>query len=284
MEASLTQKPGSAGAEQRATRVFDDVLCAVDGTPDSIAAVDQAATLATPGGSLTLLAVTAETGSGRYRSAAISPARVDRILSRAAEVAHAHDVQTARLIDPEGPPAESILAEAARHELLAIGAPTASPLAAILVGSVGHAALEGFVTPLLAAQPLRGEAALAESMLVASDGSDASRRVIEVACRIAAARARRVMLLHAAGVESQARPHRIESQASALEAACPGVSELLVETLGPREAIVRAARDFGASLVVLGSRRLGGVRALGSVSRHVMREAPGSVLVVPPAD
>jgi nucleotide-binding universal stress UspA family protein len=53
---------------------------------------------------------------------------------------------------------------------------------------------------------------------------------------------------------------------------------------GTAEAIVAAADDFDARLIVLGSRGLTGVRAaLGSVSQHVLRHAKRPVLVVPEA-
>jgi universal stress protein E len=53
----------------------------------------------------------------------------------------------------------------------------------------------------------------------------------------------------------------------------------------PAEAILRAAREWPANLIVLGTHARGGlVRALiGSVSSHVARAAPCAVLLVPPA-
>ena len=59
------------------TSVFTNILCAVDGTRTSTAAVELAVSLAGPDGHLTLLAVTAVSGSGAYTTAAISPGRVD---------------------------------------------------------------------------------------------------------------------------------------------------------------------------------------------------------------
>jgi nucleotide-binding universal stress UspA family protein len=48
--------------------------------------------------------------------------------------------------------------------------------------------------------------------------------------------------------------------------------------------IVETAAREDASLVVIGSRRLEGVRALGSVSERVVHDAPCSVLVMRPED
>jgi nucleotide-binding universal stress UspA family protein len=56
----------------------------------------------------------------------------------------------------------------------------------------------------------------------------------------------------------------------------------LTETGPAHERIVAAARSQRASLVVLGSRGLRGIRALGSVSERVVHEAQCSVLIARP--
>ena len=57
---------------------------------------------------------------------------------------------------------------------------------------------------------------------------------------------------------------------------------ILTELGNPQERIVEEARMEPASLVVVGSRGLHGVRALGSVSERVVHEVPCSVLVARP--
>jgi len=280
----LSVSKHAAGDLTGSEPVFRDVLCAVDGTRGSFAAVEQAAALVGEGGRLTLLAVTSVSGAGHYRTAAISPQRVERVLGRAAELARALGVQTARMIDPAGPAAEVILAAAAVHELLALGAPSASPLGGLLIGGVASSALTSFSKPLLAARPLRSREDFGRCLLVSSDGGPGSDAVVELGCRLAAARGARVVLVHTVGSEAQARPHQIEHQAHDLELSAPGGCEVRVLTCGPREAIVETAASVGASLIVMGSRRLAGLRALGSVSQHVVRAAPCSVLLVPPAE
>ena len=62
-----------------------------------------------------------------------------------------------------------------------------------------------------------------------------------------------------------------------------GVAPAILEDAGdPRQRIVELARAKGASLLIMGSRGLGGVRTLGSVSERVAHEAPCSVLVSRP--
>ena len=74
MTTKVTQ-PHTGQAAPGGSAVFAEILCAVDGTQESLAAVEQAAVLAGPNGHLTLLEVTSfeHSGSrarrsGRWRS------------------------------------------------------------------------------------------------------------------------------------------------------------------------------------------------------------------------
>lgn len=263
--------------------LFTEALCGVDGTRGSFAAVEQAAALVGEGGSLTLLAVTAVAGAGAYRTALISPTRVDRVLARAADVAAAQGVKTARLVDPEGPPAKAIMQQAPRHSLLALGAPSHSPLGRLLERGPSSAALEAIHEPVLVARPLRGEAALGDQILLATDGSDESDELVAMGARLALEHNAHVALLHAVGIEDQSHRHRIERQALDLEDALHGASELRVEAGDPRHVIIDAARSYGATMIIMGSHRAGGAPGLSSAARHVIHEADCSVLLVPPS-
>jgi nucleotide-binding universal stress UspA family protein len=262
--------------------VFARILCAVNGTRGSSAAVKQAATLAGPRGHLTLLAVTAVTGSGAYRSAAISPTRARRILDHAAGIADEAGVPSTLVVDPASPPSQVILDRAAQHDLLAMGAPVTSWLGGMFIGGVTEAALGSFTTPLLAARSIPAGHDFSVSIVVASDGSDGSDHLVDLAARLAHAKGASVTLVHAIEVESRAQPHRIDEQARRLKLAVDGRSEVRVQAGSAREVIVEAAKSAKASLVVMGSRRLDGLRALGSVSRRVVHEAHCSVLLLPP--
>jgi nucleotide-binding universal stress UspA family protein len=264
-------------------RLFADILCAVDGTRRSFAAVEQAAALAGPQGHLTLLAVTAVRGAGAYRSAAISTPRAERILVRAARIAQKADVPFTSVLDPAGPPPQVILERAAEHDLLALGAPASSWLGGKFVDGVAVAALGSFTTPLLLSRSVpTGEHRFAQRILVASDGLDGSDQLVDLVGRLALVHGASVILLHATGVESRARPHRIQAQARSLEDALDGACEVRIEVGSAAEAIVQVGKDAEASLVVMGSRRLEGLKALGSVSRRVVHEAHCSVMLMPP--
>jgi nucleotide-binding universal stress UspA family protein len=117
---------------------------------------------------------------------------------------------------------------------------------------------------------------------VASDGRDGSDQLVELARRLAQARGAEMMLVHAAGHESRARLERVEEQGRRLALTAAGTNEVRVERGHAHEVIVGAADSLGASMLVMGSRRLDGLRSLGSVSRRVVHEAPCSVLLVPP--
>ena len=77
-------------------------------------------------------------------------------------------------------------------------------------------------------------------------------------------------------------PRAIQAQARRLREELGDAGEPCIEPGRPRDVILAAAERADAALIVLGSRRLTGLRALGSVSRHIVHEAPCSVLVVPP--
>src|ERR1700690_3072097 len=93
--------------------LFANILCAVDWTRASTAAVRMAACLAGPSGSLTLLAVTAASGAGLQATAGIGPARVARVLARARRIADDAGVPASTVVDPRRPPVKVILERAA---------------------------------------------------------------------------------------------------------------------------------------------------------------------------
>jgi nucleotide-binding universal stress UspA family protein len=275
--------PNESRAAVTPELVFADILCAIDGTRGSFAAVEQAAALAGPTGHLTLLAVTAVAGSGAYRRAATSDAGAELILDRAADVAYNAGVATTKVVDPGEPAVEVILERATGHDLLVIGAPVTSWLGGMFIGGVAAQTLSGFTTPLLAARALPIEHRFAERVLVASDGLKESELVVDLAGRLARNRGAEVVLLHAIGVGANARPHRIEDQARRLQDTVGGPIQTRIEAGDPRELILaNAALNGASSLVVMGSRRLEGPRTLGSTSRRIVHEVRCSVLLVPP--
>lgn len=278
LDVETSQQNGSGEAAP-----FQDVLCAVDGTRASLAAVAQAAAIAGPDGRLTLLAVTsAGTGAAHFRSAAISSLRVRRVLDRSARVAEEAGVAYERVVDPGGPPSAVIVQRAIGHDLLAIGAPARSPLGSFS-GGVASTTLRSFATPLLLARPAPAGQRLFETVVIASDASESSERLVQLAARLLAGRDATAVLVHALGAESRSQPHRMASEQQTLSGACEGRIRLVAEPGDACATIVDAAKREGATLAVIGSRRRAGIwSTLGSVSRRAARALPCSVLVIPP--
>lgn len=260
---------------------FPRVLCAVDGTAESFAAVEQAAALAGPEGQLTLLAVTSYEAEGAYRGPAIGPLRVEAMLQRAAGIAAMAGVESTIDIDPASPPSHVVLDWAADRDLLAMGAPTTSWFGSMFAGGVAVAAESSFTTPLLIVRDSGASAAPGRPVLVASDGHAGSEQLVLLAGRLARDRGARVILLHATGLEPHTHREAVEHQAQLLEELLEGDCELRMQSGRAHSLIVESAASAQAALIVMGSRRLKGPRALGSVSRHVVHQGSCSVLLAP---
>lgn len=265
--------------------MFASALCAVDGTDQSIAAVRHAGSLVGPGGHLTLLLCTAYRHEWQLRSPAIGPLQASEIVSQAEAAAGDAGVSSTSVeVDPEGSPGELIVRRSAEHGLLALGAPaTVTWLGAMFRESVTAVAEESLAVPVLVSRlspSWSGQSP--RSILVASDGLDSSDGLVELAGLLARAQGAETALVHALGGESRMHPHRIRRQAKQLGSVTGTPSELVVESGPPREVIVAAARELDAGLIVMSSRRLAGLRTVGSVSRPVVAHAHCSVLLVPP--
>jgi nucleotide-binding universal stress UspA family protein len=258
---------------------FTSALCALDGKAGGFAALEQALAMLRPGGSATVLLVTSYRQEGERRSPAIPPLRAQEIVNHARELAAGHGVDATIEVEPAAPPAQVVLDWAGDHDLLAIGAPSSSWLGGMLVSGVGDSALASFAPALLTARAAAGTEM--GGILIASDGLRGSEVPVELGRGLARTLRVPATLVHALGPLRRNPPAVIAEQGRLLAGEAGG--EPLVRRGPSHEVIVRGARESGAGLVVMGSRRLGGIRALGSVSRRVVHEAPCSVLLVPPA-
>jgi len=259
---------------------FAKALCAVDGTPDSLVAVGQAGALTGSDGHVTLLIATAFRHDPEMRSPEIQPWRASEIVEQARQAASDAGVDASVEVDPGGAPADLISQRSYEHDLLALGAAaTASWFGAMFMSSVTAVAEEDLSTPLLVA---RGEGVAPRRILIASDGLDVSDGLVELGAELSARHHADATLVHVLGAESRAHPHRLERQQEQLERLCPSCSQARIEVGKPRNVIVDVAREADADLIVMSSRRLSGVRTIGSVSRPVVAHAPCSVLLVPP--
>ena len=145
-------------------------------------------------------------------------------------------------------------------------------------------------------------------VLIATDGSDASRRIIETACGLITnpentavkiisavepyapmgAEPFAVSAAYYAELEGAGRGQAkisVEQAATNLKELCPRLSDVSSKVLrgtSAAQAIVETAREWSADLIIVGSHGYGfwSRALLGSVSNSVVHHAPCSVLIV----
>jgi nucleotide-binding universal stress UspA family protein len=135
-----------------------------------------------------------------------------------------------------------------------------------------------------------------ETIVVAYDDSEPSKRALERAIELAKAFGSKLLVTSVAPIMEAAgrstgpldptdlpQKHRAELEQAASVITAAGVSAALVPAVGhPAEAIVQVARENGAQLIVVGTRELGfAQRLLGqSTSDAVVHRARCDVLIV----
>jgi nucleotide-binding universal stress UspA family protein len=272
-----TQTIAPAGDRQTA---FHRVLCGVDGSPSALEAVRQAAVLASPGGTLDLVCVRDALGSGRSAQATISEWRADAALLEAADTAREVGVGCSQEVISAKRRARALIERIDDHDLVVVGPHLRSRVGGILVGSTASALLHESPIPVLAARGSKEVEWTPRTILVASDGSARSDAAVGLAARIGAAHGSHLLLVSVE--DGHAGPElrkTLARQAAVLREA--GGSEIPVLTPEGKaeEEIVGAADHHGATLIVIGSRGMSGLKALGSVSERVAHRARCSVLV-----
>lgn len=262
---------------------FGDVLCAVDGSRRGFEAVVQAAKLAGTGARLSLISVPWHNGLGRTDMTDLTPSRAQLALDHGRELAEALGATVvAETLEPGERAASVILAQAAGHGLLAVGAPTATRTRGEFLGTVASSATHFLPASILLAREAPGRFRFARRILVASDGTPESDGLVHAAAAIARRCDGQVTLLHASADEPAERRHRCARQAAHLFEAMDVEPIFRSEKGRAHDVLISAARAEESSLIITGSRRLAGVRALGGVSERVAHRAPCSVLVVCP--
>jgi nucleotide-binding universal stress UspA family protein len=264
--------------------ILADVLCGVDGTKVAYEAVRQAAWLTGPQGHLTLLAVTAVNGAGRYRTAAIAPARAERALAAAHRLASAAGVEADTAIDERSPVTEVLLEHAAAHGLLAIGPPAMPRIAHLLIGGTATTAAHLLPSSVLVARHPAAGTSFGKEIIVASDALEYSTELVHFATALALRQGSTLTFLHAVVGAETRHPTRVAAQVEYVTHALGERARIRIEPRHAHDLIVETAKLERCSLVVLGSRRAGGLRSVGSVSERVVHDGPCSVLVIRPED
>lgn len=260
---------------------FRSILCVIHSGAASNVAVAQAALLAGPQTELSFLAVVGSQHDGGDESAA-DDGPVQRSLEQAEALAAERGVRASGSIVRGGNPSRLLLDASAGADLLVVGGPDDARPGDVVLGSTASSAVHAAQLPVLVARrPPEGRNFPCD-ILVATDGSPDSRRGVELAGRVAGAHDSRIALVRIS--EGRSQPHRALVEDVVALRHEVGIEPDTIEEFGnPAEQVAEAARRERVSLLVVGSRGLGGARRLGSVGERLAHEAPCSVLVARPA-
>jgi nucleotide-binding universal stress UspA family protein len=260
------------------TATFGRIVCGVNASRADAEAVRQAALLSGPEGSLELVCVLTIQGYGPTEQATIAPARAETAMEHALDIAKELGIKPRTRIEHAKSPWHTLAEASAGADLLVLGSRGGSRAGGVMLGSVATEATHRAETPVLVARPAPGTP-FPERILLASDGLEPSRAAAELALRIARVHGSEITLFTAGDGGTAEQRHELAEQATTI-ATTTGREPIVVSSGAPaRTAIVAHATAEKPSLVVLGSSGKLGVKALGSVSEHVMHHVPSSVLV-----
>lgn len=265
----------------RGRAAFRSILCVTNSGQASNEAVRQAALLAGPQTELAFLAVVGGEQDGSHDSAA-DDGSVQRSLERAEALAAERGVRASARIARSENPQHLLLDASAGADLLVVGGPDESGQGDVVLGSTASSAVHAAELPVLVARRPPEGRRFPRDILVATDGSPDARRGIELAGRIAGAHDSRIALVHVSGGHAQDEGTLEEDAVTVREET--GMLPATIEEFGsPAEGIAEVTRRERVSLLIVGSRGLGGARRLGSVGERLAHEASCSVLVARPA-
>jgi nucleotide-binding universal stress UspA family protein len=248
--------------------LFERVVVGVDGGEEALEAVRQAARLVSPTGGLEVLTAvdSGKAAMAGFRASAIA-ARLEQDAVEAVRTALelAGPVATSRVVSGETAAALLRELEDAHATLVAVGTHGHSRLSEILIGGVTGELLHRAPCSVLVARKSTGVSPFPQSVVAGTDGSAHAETAVAVA--------------HGLAERFDAALHVVTALGGTEgdnERACAGsVTQIPGH---PVRALVAAAS--GHDLLVVGSRGLHGLKALGSVSERVAHLAPCSVLVV----
>jgi nucleotide-binding universal stress UspA family protein len=268
----VTDTHSEVDRQRATTPVFSRVLVGVDGSEAGFEACRQAAVFADPGTPIEAVAVVnlAEAAWAGYNASLAAEQlheEAEKTLERAARLIG----ERARPRFVNGAETGALLREIERvgATLIAVGSHGHRRVAEILIGGVTGELLHSAACSVLVARSTDGAEAFPRSIVAGLDGSDAAGYALDAAEQLA----RRLQI--PLRVITAVRGKSVDLDE--VRRRWPSVEEIDTR---PVEALVAASHD--ADLVVVGSRGLHGVRALGSVSERVAHQAACSVLVARP--
>jgi nucleotide-binding universal stress UspA family protein len=256
--------------------VFADILCAIDGSRGSRAAIHQAVCLCEPGAKVSFVAVHHEVGSGRCAQADLSEMHARAVLDEAASIGRESELETSVSLLRGAEVGDLLLAEAAGRDLLVAGCRGGMKL-----GSTATPLARQAEVPLLIARRTIEAGNFPQSVLLATDGSDGSVAPARVVTRLAKRRGSALRLVYVPDGRRAERYREVLKQQALIELVTGNSPKIAEDSGHVADRICDEAKGYRASMVVIGRRGLGGVKALGSVSERVLHRAQCSVLVAP---
>ncbi len=247
---------------------FERIVCGIDGSAQSLEALRQIKLLRPRDAELHL--VTVAELSLAVHGGFSAPMLYEQTLS-AAEIALARAGEhsgTSSLRLVEGSPAQALLLEIdrCRATAVALGSHGQSRAAGILLGGTATTLLHEAPCSVLLAREPRSPNEFPASIVVGVDGSTASLRALDAARVLGERLGTPLRVLAATG----GKPLHLDG--------LQDVGAIDWDERKPVDALVAASR--ANDLVVVGSRGLHGLEALGSVSERVAHRSTSSVLVV----
>jgi nucleotide-binding universal stress UspA family protein len=146
-----------------------------------------------------------------------------------------------------------------------------SRIAHILVGGAATTAAHALPASLLIARRAPAHDRFGEHIMVASDGLERSDDLVDFAAGLAQEHDSSLTLLHVIHGESSHHPTRIAAQVRRVTGALGERARVRIEPGRASGLIVKTAAAERCSLIIVSSRRVGGIRALGSVSERESR-------------
>jgi nucleotide-binding universal stress UspA family protein len=224
-------------------------------------------------------------------------AMLDVVSQTARETERAHPGLSVRSRIVDGSPGGVLVTASGDAELLVVGHRGTGGFTGLLAGSVSMQAAGHAHCPVVI---VRGTARSADAPIVLGvDGSPGARAAADAAFAQARRRGTELLIVHhppphTGRAESAAGHSPSLTAVDQLEARMRDSADRYRDVKWRTEvrggdsaatALMAAADDCGAGLIVVGSRGVGGVRAMvmGSTSRTLIEHAPCPVMAVPPA-
>ena len=267
------------GERDQSALALDRIVCGIDSSPSGLEALRQASKLSPPNGHL--LGVSVWDPAWASNAGFQTWQMADRLRNESADALQearreVPGLETRRVRGGQVPALLGALWRE-RADLVAVGSHEHSRLSGMVFASVPTAMVHAAPCSVLVARP-PDRGAFPGLIVHATDGSPGSRSAAIVAGSIAARHDSNVIMLHVNG--DPKRAGAIAEEAVALSAPTGRDLEVRTEHGSAARRIAEVAAESDASLLVVGSRRLTGIRALRSVSERVAHRARCSVLIV----